>query len=104
MPDEAGQDVIRVLPDGLGDDDRRVRVDLRENLEAFLLAGDEAVLASEVKGMGALDLDVEPRERLRHLAFHRRLGRPAGLVGALTQIAARRHQNFLARSHRNYLP
>ena len=67
MADQAGQHVVGVLPDGLGDDDRRLRVDLREDLQAFLLAGDEAVLAGGVEGMGALDLDVEPRERLRHL-------------------------------------
>ena len=59
MADEAGQDVVGVLPDRLGDDDRRVGVDLREDLEAFLLARDEAVLAGGVVGVGALDLDVE---------------------------------------------
>ena len=99
MADQAGKNVVGVLPDRLGHDDRRARVDLGEDLEAFLLAGNEAVLAGWVIWVGALDLDVAGRQRLDDLLLHRGLRRPAGFVGALAQIAARRHQDFLARSH-----
>ena len=83
MGEEPGQNVVGVLPHRLGDDDRRLRVDLGEHLEALLLAGDEAVLERRVVGMGALDLDAELRERGRDLLLHRLLRRPARFVGAL---------------------
>jgi hypothetical protein len=38
MADQAGQDVVGVLPHRLGDDDRQVRVRLGEDFEALLLA------------------------------------------------------------------
>ena len=59
MADEPGQDVVRVLPHRLGDDDRQVGVDLGEHLEALLLAGDESVTERRVVRVGSLDLDAE---------------------------------------------
>ena len=38
MAQQAGQHVVAVLPDRLGDDERRVGVDGREDLEAVALA------------------------------------------------------------------
>ena len=104
MADEAGQDMVRVLPDGLGDDDRRVRIDLGEDLQALLLAGDEPVAESRVVRVGALDLDVERIQRRDDLFLHGLLRGPAGFVGALAQVAARRHQDFLTRGHDRFPP
>ena len=42
--DQPVQHVMRVLPDGLGHDQRRVGIDAGEDLHAFLLRADEAVL------------------------------------------------------------
>jgi hypothetical protein len=42
MADQAGQDVVGVLPHRLGDDDRQVRVRLGEDFEALLLAAPHA--------------------------------------------------------------
>ena len=46
MGGEARQNMVAVLPDGLGDDERRVGVDLGEDFHAVLLAVDEAVLVA----------------------------------------------------------
>ncbi len=99
MANEAGKDVVGVLPHRLGDDDRQIRVDLREDLEPLFLAGDEAVAEGGIVGVRALDLDAEPVKRRDDLLLHRFLRGPAGFVGALAQIAARRHQDFVSRGH-----
>ena len=73
--------MIRILPDRLGHDERRVGRNLAEDFDAILLAVDEAVFLSRVVRMPALDpiallLD-HGGERLFkiHLLFF------AGLVG-----------------------
>ena len=99
VSDEAGQDVVGVLPHRLGDDDRRAQVDLREDLEALLLARDEPVLARRVVRVRPLHLDVERVQRRDDLPLHRFLRRPADFVGALAQIAARRQKNLFPRGH-----
>ena len=55
MRDQAGEDVMAVLPDRLGDDERRVGGNVAEDFHAVLLAVDEAVAFLLVEGMGALD-------------------------------------------------
>ena len=50
---QAGQDVMGVLPDGLGDDDGRVRIDAREDVHAHALVGDEAMADRGVVVVGA---------------------------------------------------
>ncbi len=99
MADEPRQDVVGILPDCFGDDDRRLRINAGEDFEALLLAGDESMLESRIIGMGALDFDAERGQRGGDLLLHSFLRRPAGLVGALPQVAARRHQDFFSRGH-----
>jgi hypothetical protein len=57
--DEAVEDVVRILPDRLGDDDGRLGVDRGEDGHALLLGGDEAVLFGGLVGMGADELVAE---------------------------------------------
>ncbi len=45
MAKQSGENVVRVLPNGFGDDKFCVGIDLREDLHAFLLAADETVFA-----------------------------------------------------------
>jgi hypothetical protein len=72
--------MMRVLPDGLRHDKRRVRVDAGEDPHSFLLRIDEAVLLLRVEGMRAHEAEAAcfygAGERLLH--FMLRL--PAGLV------------------------
>ena len=55
MAAQPGQDVVAVLPDRLGDDERGVAVDAGEHVHAHALAGDEAVATRRVDGMAAPD-------------------------------------------------
>ena len=87
--DQAGQDVVRILPDGLGDDQRRVGVDRPEDLHAVLLAVDEAVPL----GRGRRDGRAGPctpswANAARDLRLHGGLRRLALLVGGGAQVAA----------------
>ena len=41
---QAGQHVVRILPDGLGHDERGLGIDAGEDAHPFLLRADEAVL------------------------------------------------------------
>lgn len=43
MRAQAGQDVVAVLPDGLGDDEWRIDRNVLENFQSHALAVDEAV-------------------------------------------------------------
>ena len=56
---QAGQHVVRVLPDRLGDDQRGLRVDSGEDLHALGLRADEAVLLIPLVRMGPHDLVAE---------------------------------------------
>ncbi len=85
--DETGQEVVRILPDGLGDDQRRASIDMGEDLHAFFLRCDEAVALRLLEGMCAHELVPEVRHRGGELLFHRGLGRPAFLVGGEAQVA-----------------
>src|ERR1700685_316628 len=87
--------MVRILPDGLGHDERRLVVELRENLHSLPLRGDEAMLllvAVPVRPDDRITLELNrPRERL----FHFLLCRPALLIGGKPQVAAGDEINFL---------
>ncbi len=55
MGGQAGQYVMAVLPDALGDNQRGAGVQLAEHLDAHFLGVNEAVLLLLVEGMGAND-------------------------------------------------
>ncbi len=81
------QEVLAVLPDRFGDDERRIGIELAENRQAHLLRIDEAMLFGRVEPMRANDLPAFGSQRLRELVLHFRLCRPAFLVGGEPQIA-----------------
>src|SRR5262249_44118171 len=58
------EDVARVLPDGLGHDERRVGIDLAEDLDTLRLTVDEAVLLFGVVRVPARDPRAELAEGL----------------------------------------
>ena len=87
MRDEAVEEVVRILPDALGDDERRGGVEVGKHRHAFLLGADETVLHISFVGMGADEFVTERGDDLGELFFHGGLGGPALLVGGLAQIA-----------------
>ena len=88
MADEAVEDVVGVLPDGLSDHERGVGRDVAEDLHPIFLAIDEAVLLFWIVGMGALDLPSFAFNGLGDLLFHGGLGFLAFLIGRGAEIAA----------------
>ncbi len=87
MGGQAGQEVLAVLPDRFGDDQRLMGIELAKNLQAHLLRIDEAMLFGRVERMRANDLPAFGAQRLREFVLHFRLFRPAFLVGGEPQIA-----------------
>jgi hypothetical protein len=94
MADEACEDVVAVLPDGLDDDEGGVGVDGGEDIHTHALVEDKAVLEVVAVGMGAADLEALGGEGLDDGALGLGLGGPADLVGRLTQIAAGDEKDF----------
>jgi hypothetical protein len=92
--DEAGQHMVRVLPDRLGDDQRRLGIDAGKHLHAFLLGGDETVLQGGLVGMGADQFATEFGDGGRQGLLHGMLGGPADFVGGLAEIAAGDEEDF----------
>ena len=91
---KSGEDVVAVLPHGLGHNDRRVGMDLHENVHARALIIDEAVpqiLAVRVRAAQRKPLGPQG---FGELLFHLRLSRPADLICGLAQVAAGDQQNF----------
>ena len=85
---QPAQHMVRVLPDGLGHNQRSPRRDRPEHLHAMLLRADEAVLLRFVIRVPALDRIAELPHRREDLLFHRRLRGPAFLVRRKAQVAA----------------
>ena len=94
MAEQAGEDVMAILPDGLDDDERGGGVDGGEDIHSHALVEDEAVLEVFAVGMGAADLESLGGEGLDDCALCLGLGGPADLVGRLTQIAAGDEKDF----------
>ncbi len=91
---KSGKDVVAVLPYGLSDNDRRVGMDLQENVHAHALIIDEAVppiLAVRVRAAQGKPFGPQG---FGELLFHLRLSRPADLICRLAQIAAGDQQHF----------
>ena len=85
--EQAVEDVVRVLPDGLGDDQRLVGIDVAEDLHAFLLIADEAVLFVLLVRVAADELVALGLECGGEGLLHRGLGGPALLVGGEAEVA-----------------
>ena len=84
--DQAMQNVMRILPDALRDNQRGLGINPRKNAHAFLLGADEPVFFIILVGMGPDQFITGFRQRcLQHL-LHFGLFSPAGLVGGEAQI------------------
>ena len=94
MREQSGQDVVRVLPYGLGHDELGPRVDAGEDAHAFFLRTDEAVLFVFLVRMGADQLVAGLGHGLGQQIFHFFLLRPTSLVGREAQIAAGRQEDL----------
>ena len=95
--DEPGQQMVRILPDRLGDDERRLRIERGKHLHAFLLGADEAVFQRRFVGMGADEPAAETGDGCGELLFHGRLGGPARFIGRRAQIAVGDEQDGFLR-------
>ena len=85
---EAGKNVVGILPDGFGHDERHVAIDPREHVEPFAGAGDEPVAAGPRHRMAALERPAGTGEGGGERLLHRLLGRPADAVGLFAKVAA----------------
>ena len=92
---QAGQHVMRVLPDRLGHDQAGLGIDLPEDLHPFLLRADEAVLLVRLVGMRPHQFVAGLGHGARQLGLHLLLGRPALLIGRQPQVAAGDQQDLL---------
>ena len=95
MRDQPVQHVMRVLPDGLGHDQRRLGVDSGEDLHPFLLRADEAMPFVGLERMGADQLAAEAGDGAAQRLLHLLLRRPAALVGGGPQIAVGDEQHLI---------
>ena len=98
MSTHSRQHMMRILPGGGGEDQVRLRVDLREHVHAHPLARDEAMSFSRIHLKRPPNANALAREALRQLPFHLSLRRPASHVRRLPKITAGNEDNFFDRS------
>ena len=87
MGEEAREEVMAVLPDGLGDDERGVGVEAAKDFQPGFLGIDEAMFFGFIEGMGADGFPALSSESLGEGVFHFGLLRPAFLIGREAQVA-----------------
>ena len=75
------QHMMAVLPDGLGDDQTRFRVDIHKYIHSHALAGDESVFFYRIIGVSPSDGNALLSKGCCDLFFHRFLRGPAYLIG-----------------------
>lgn len=78
--------MVRVLPDRLGHDQRRFRVDLGKYLHAFLLRTDETVLYLGFIRMSPNQFVAEGSDGLGQFPLHRFLSGPTSLIRRLPEV------------------
>lgn len=87
MRDEAGEDVMAVLPDAFGDDERRVGIEAAEDFHAVFLGINETMAPGGVIGMGAYNRPALGGERAGESGLHFSLLGPAFLIGRQAEVA-----------------
>ena len=97
MSRQPGQHVMRILPDRLGDDERRLRIDRSKDFDPLALRRNETVPNVFLVRMCPHDLETGRRDRAAKALFHFRLGRPALLICRQPQISASDELNLLRR-------
>ncbi len=86
---------MRVLPNRLGDDEPRRRIDPGEDLHSFLLRTDEAVPFGWFKGMSPHQLKTQLTDGPVESVLHFLLREPATLVGGGAEVAIGNQQNLI---------
>ena len=81
MRGESRENVVRILPYGLGNDERRLRINAAKYIDAFPLAGDETVLQRGIVTVSAGDGISLILQRRAQGHFHPGLRGPADLIG-----------------------
>jgi hypothetical protein len=79
--DQAGSQVVRVLPGGQQHNHRGIRVNAGKQVTAFTLAADEAVALVAFEEMRTLYFVAQPVARLCQLGFIFALHRPTFHIG-----------------------
>ena len=92
MPREAGKHVAGVLPDRLGDDERRLGIDAMKDLDAARLTVNESVSLGRIDRVPAHHSTSQLREGARDDFLELGLRRPADPVGRQPRITAG-HEN-----------
>ena len=87
MRGQAGEHVVGVLPDCLGNNEGGLGIKVAENFHPLTLAGNESVPGSLVQRMSTHDFKALRPDRLPQDRLHRLLGRPADLVCGQSKIA-----------------
>jgi len=87
VSEEAGEQMLAILPDGFCDDQRGLRIELAKHREAHFLGIDETVLLLGVVRVGADDPPPFLAESGRERGLHFGLLRPALLIGGQAEIA-----------------
>ena len=85
--DEAVQQVVRILPDGFGNNEGCLAVDRREDIHALALARDEAVLQFGVVFVRPFEIPAEALEHGGEFLLHLILLSPAVLIGGEAKVA-----------------
>ncbi len=85
---ETRQDVVAVLPDRLGNNDRRIGGNPREHLDAHPLAIDEPVAGGLVERVGTRDVPTQPPECSGDRLFQLSLGGPPVAVRVGAKVTA----------------
>src|SRR5882724_9014817 len=83
---KAGKNVVAVLPNCFGDDDRSIVWNALKDVHAITLAIDEAVRLVREKGMSSLELAAKTIDSCCKGFFHGLLCGPAFLIGGESQI------------------
>ncbi len=86
MGNQSGQNVLRILPDCLGNNQWRMAINLGEDLNALLLRGDETVAGFWINAMSARRFPTQFFDCRDQATFHTGLFRPALNVCAFTQV------------------
>src|SRR5262245_61581055 len=88
MRRQPGENMMRVLPDGFGNNERRSRINVLKYFQAFSLRINEAVLGFGIVGVCTHQFVTLGSKRRGECDLHFLLGWPANLIGRKAQVTA----------------
>jgi hypothetical protein len=92
---EPGKNIVTVLPDGLGNNDWGVWMDLQENIHSHALAGDEPVSQIVAVWVRATQRKSLREQGRGEFLFHFGLRRPADLICGLAKVSTGDEEHFV---------